>query len=83
MICGYSIFWVIRCEILHGLFALLWCLPSFVALSLMLTTQFRSTWESLMEDSYTRILTWLGIFSLVAGLSFLSHVSADTCGLGF
>ncbi len=83
MICGYSIFWAIRCEILHGLFALLWCLPSFVALSLMLTTQFRSTWESLMEDFYTRILTWSGIFSLVAGLSFLSHVYADTCGAGF
>ena len=83
MICNFSIGYILRCEILHGLFALLWCFPSFVVLSLMLTTQFRSTWESLMEDSCTHILTLLGIFSLVTGLSFLSHVYADICGLAF
>ena len=78
-IAGYSISSVI----LHGFWALLWCLPLLVALSLMLATRFRPTWDFLMEDSCTRILTLLGIFSLVAGLSFLSHVSADIYGLGF
>jgi len=49
----------------------------------MWITRWRSLWESLMEDSFTRISLLVALFLLVLGLSWLSHVFADLFSLGF
>jgi EamA domain-containing membrane protein RarD len=74
---------ILRDEVLHGLFAVLWCLPLLVGLLLILTTRWRRYWESMTEDSSTLSLLLLGLVLYVVGLSWLSHVFADALNLGF
>jgi hypothetical protein len=73
----------LKYEVLHGLWAILWCSPLLLVLSLMWITRWRSFWGALMRDSFTRISLLVGLFLLVLGLSWLSHVFADIYGLGF
>jgi hypothetical protein len=73
----------LKYEVLHGLWAILWCSPLLLGLWLMWITRWRSLWESLMEDSFTRISLLVALFLLVLGLSWLSHVFADLFSLGF
>lgn len=79
----FLIGWILVAEVLHGLWAVLWCLPLLLVLSLTLTTPLRGYWESLMQDSLWRTLMLLAIGLLVVGLSWQSHVFADVHGLGF
>jgi len=76
---GYSL----RCEILHGLFSVLVCLPLLLVLYLTLTTLLRGFWNWTMADSFTRILIWLALGLLVVGLSWRAHYWADMHSLGF
>lgn len=70
-------------EIMHGLWAVLWCLPLLAVFYLTSITQLRVYWEFLTEDSFTRILLLVAIILLVLGLSWQSHAFADVYGLGF
>lgn len=84
MICGYEIVYLLRCEALHGLFSLLWCLPLLLVCYLTLTTySIGYLAGGNRVDTSWAILKLLGISCLVVGLSFLSHVFADIYGLGF
>ncbi len=74
---------ILRDELLHGLWAVLWCSPLWLALWLTWTTRWRAYWESIAQDSFTRILLWLALSCFVLGLSWLSHVFADFFQLGF
>jgi hypothetical protein len=77
------IVWALRDELLHGLWAVLWCSPFLLVLLLILTTRLRCFWESMMQDSLCRILILPAIGLLVVGLSWQSHVFADVHMLGF
>jgi len=74
---------ILRAELLHGLFAVLWCLPLWLGLWLTWTTRWRAYWASVTADSFTRTLLWLALVCWVLGLSWLSHVFADYFRLGF
>jgi len=81
--CIYSIAEALVFEILHGLWAVLWCSPLLLGLWLISITRLRGYWELIMEDSFTRFLLLLAIGLLVLGLSWQSHVYADSHSLGF
>jgi hypothetical protein len=70
-------------ETSHGLWAVLWCSPLLVGLWLISITRLRGYLESIMDDSFTRILLLLAIGLFVLGLSLQSHVYADWHSLGF
>jgi len=91
--------YIFRCEILHGLFSVLVCLPLLLLLLLTLTTLLRvpllllllltlttllrGFWDWIMADSFTRILIWLALGLLFVGLSWRAHYWADMHSLGF
>jgi hypothetical protein len=79
----YPIGLILRYEVLHGLWAVLWCLPLWLVLLLTLITPLRGCWTYLMKDSLWRTFTLLAIGLLVVGLSWQSHVFADVHALGF
>jgi hypothetical protein len=79
----YSIGLILKYEVPHGLLAVIWCLPLWLALLLILITPLRGFWAYLMKDSLWRTLTLLAIGLLVVGLSWQSHVFADVHALGF
>lgn len=84
MICGYEILHIICCEVVHGLFAISWCLLPVLVLSWILTTCYtRYSVGETMGATLWATLSLLAISCLVVGLSFLSHVFADTHELGF
>ncbi len=74
---------IIGKEVLHGLWAVLWCLPLLLVLLLISTTPLHGYWESLITDSLWGTLILLAIGLLVVGLSWQAHVFADVHGLGF
>jgi len=78
-----SVGYIFRCEILHGLFSVLVCLPLLLLLLLTLTTLLRGFWDWIMADSFTRILIWLALGLLFVGLSWRAHYWADMHSLGF
>lgn len=82
MACEYQIGHIIYCEAMHGLFAIFWCLPLLVCWWI-LTTHYTIWAMVIQEDFLCRILLKLGLSCLLVGLAFLSHVFADTYGLGF
>jgi hypothetical protein len=74
---------ILRDELLHGLWAVLWCSPLLLGLWLTWIIPWRSFWEFLAKDSFTRILLMLALGLWVLGLAWLSHVFADFYQLGF
>jgi len=84
MICGSTLSHIIYCEVLHGLFAILWCLPLLVVSLWILTTRCTTISNGVSRaDTLWMNLRLLGISLLVVGLSFLSAVYADIYKLGF
>lgn len=80
-IAGHPIEYIIQCEFLHATYALLWCAPVLV-LWWILTT-YSQNLSDMMEDSCTKRLVYVGLFSLLVGLAFCSHLYADINKLGF
>ena len=81
MLCGYEISLIVKCLFGHAIFALLCSLP--VLVSWWILTTYSDTFQDMLADSYIQPLMYVGLYILLLGVSFCSHVFADINCLGF